>query len=89
MHICFRPLFDDVRWINFRFRLLVTWSSPHGRDASSMKFGADVFIQSGTINIFPKLKMGAAAILDLHDIIWSMWAGWYGIVVFNVTLDTL
>jgi len=31
----------------------------------SMKFGADIFIQSGVIDIFPKLKMAAAAILDL------------------------
>jgi len=31
----FRPSFDDVTRINFRFRLLVTWSSPHGRGASS------------------------------------------------------
>ena len=30
-----------------------------------MKFGADIFIQSGVIAIFPKLKMAAAAILDL------------------------
>jgi len=34
-HICFRPSFDDVTRINFWFRLLVLWSSPHGRDASS------------------------------------------------------
>jgi len=30
-----------------------------------MKFGADTFIQSGVIDIFRKLKMVAAAILDL------------------------
>jgi len=30
-----------------------------------MKFGADIFIQSGVIDFFPKLKMAAAAILDL------------------------
>jgi len=30
-----------------------------------MKFGADIFIQSGVIDIFPKLKMAAAAILNL------------------------
>jgi len=30
-----------------------------------MKFGADIFIQSGVIDIFRKLKMLAAAILDL------------------------
>ena len=30
-----------------------------------VKFGADIFIQSGVIDILPKLKMAAAAILDL------------------------
>jgi len=30
-----------------------------------VKFGADIFIQSGVIDIFSKLKMAAAAILDL------------------------
>jgi len=30
-----RRSFDDVTRINFRFRLLVTWTSPHGHDASS------------------------------------------------------
>jgi len=30
-----------------------------------MKFGAYIFIQYGVIDIFPKLKMVAAAILDL------------------------
>ena len=30
-----------------------------------IKFGADIFIQSEVIDIFPKLKMAAAAILDL------------------------
>jgi len=29
-----------------------------------VKFGADIFIQCGIINILPKLKMAAAAILD-------------------------
>ena len=28
-----------------------------------VKFGADIFIQSGVIDIFPKFKMAAAAIL--------------------------
>jgi len=31
----------------------------------SMKFGVDIFIQSGVIDILPKLKMAAAAIFDL------------------------
>jgi len=30
-----------------------------------VKFGADIFIQSGVIYIFRKLKMVAAAILEL------------------------
>ena len=35
--ICLRRSFDDVTRIKFRFRLLVTWSSPYGGDASSRK----------------------------------------------------
>jgi len=31
----------------------------------SMKFGANIFIQSGVIDIFRKIKTVAAAILDL------------------------
>jgi len=30
-----------------------------------VKFGADIFIRCGVIDILPKLKMAAAAILDL------------------------
>ena len=30
-----------------------------------IKFGADIFLQCEVIDIFPKLKMAAAAILDL------------------------
>ena len=41
--LSFRPLFDDVTRINFRFRLLVTWSSLHGRDASSHKIWCKIF----------------------------------------------
>jgi len=40
------------------------WSRGHFRMAVmhlSIKFGADIFIQSGVISIFPKLKMAAAA----------------------------
>jgi len=42
------------------------WSRGHLRMAMMhlyVKFGADIFIQSGVIDIFPKLKMAAAAIL--------------------------
>jgi len=44
------------------------WSHGHLRMAVMhlpVKFGADTFIQCGVIDIFPKLKMAAAAILDL------------------------
>ena len=34
-HLCSRHSFNDVTRISFRFRLLVTWSSSHGRDALS------------------------------------------------------
>jgi len=33
-----------------------------------IKFGTDNFIQSGVMDIFPKLKMAAAAILDLFGV---------------------
>jgi len=35
--LCLRRSFDDITRINFRFRLLVTWSSAHGSDASVHK----------------------------------------------------
>ena len=34
-----------------------------------VKFGADIFIQSGVIDIFPKLKMAAAAILNVGSVV--------------------
>jgi len=55
---------DDVTRINFRFRHLVTWSSPHDHDSSSHQSRSIYFIQAGVIDIFPKFKMVAAAILD-------------------------
>ena len=44
------------------------WSRGHLRMAVMhlpVKFGADIFIQCEVIDILPKLKMAAAAILDL------------------------
>jgi len=44
------------------------WSRGHLRMAVLdlvMKFGAGIFIQSGVIDVFPNLKIAAAAILDL------------------------
>jgi len=54
MQICFRPSLYDVTQINVRFQLLVTRSSP----CLPMKFGVDIFIQSGVIDIFSKIKDG-------------------------------
>ena len=62
-HLCFRRSFDDVTRINFRF------SRGHMRMAMMhipVKFGADIFMQSGVIDIFPKFKMAAAVILDFQ-----------------------
>jgi len=36
-HLCSRHSFDVASRINLQFRLLVSWLSPHGRDASSHK----------------------------------------------------
>jgi len=45
------------------------WSRGHLRMAVKhlpIKFGADIFIQFGVVDIFPKFKMAKAAILDCH-----------------------
>jgi len=45
------------------------WSRGHLRKAVMhlrIKFGANISIQSGVIDIFPKFKMAAAAILDFQ-----------------------
>ena len=50
------------------FFYIYIWSRGHLRMAVMhlpVKFGADIFIQCGVIDIFPKLNMAAAAILDL------------------------
>ena len=50
------------------------WSRGHLRMAEMhlpIKFGTGIFIQSGVIDIFPKLKMAAAAILDLLGEPWD------------------
>ena len=64
-HLCFRRSFDESRELTSG---LDFWSRGHLRMAIMhlpVKFGADIFIQSGVIDIFPKFKMAAAAILDL------------------------
>ena len=55
------------------------WSRGHMRMAVMhlpVKFGADIFIQSGVIDIFPKFKMAAAAMLDFQ----IMWIWLFGCV---------
>jgi len=55
-----------LRELTYDFDL---WSRGHLRMAVMhlpVKFGADIFIQSGVIDIFPKFKMSAAAILDIQ-----------------------
>jgi len=50
------------------------WSSGQNRMAVMhlpIKYGANIFIQSEVIDIFPKLKMAAAAILDLVGEPWD------------------
>ena len=50
------------------------WSRGHIRMVAMhlpIIFGTDIFIQSGVIDIFPKLKMAAAAILDLLGEPWD------------------
>jgi len=60
------------------------WSRGHLRMAVMhlpVKFGAYIFIQSGVIDIFPKFKMAAAAILDFQ-IMWIWLFGCVDSVVF-------
>jgi len=50
------------------------WSRSHFRMVAMhlpIKFGADIFVWSGVIGIFRKLKMAAAAILDLLEEPWD------------------
>ena len=52
------------------------WSRGHMRMAEMhlhIKFGADIFIQFGVIDIFPKFKMAAAAILDFQINVGVLW----------------
>ena len=55
-HLCFRSSFNDF-WSRRRLRMAVMHLP--------VKFSAHIFIQYGVIDILSKLKMAAAAILDL------------------------
>ena len=52
--------------INFRFRLLVMWSSPHGHDASSHKIWCIYFNPVRTYWHFSEIENGMAAVAILH-----------------------
>ena len=49
---CFKPSFDDVTRINFRFRLLVTLSSPRRRGASSHLIWCEISLSSPKLLTF-------------------------------------
>jgi len=55
---CSRHSFDDVTRINFRFRLLITWSSPHTRDASCHRIWWKYLYPSRSIDIFSEIQDG-------------------------------
>jgi len=57
-HLSFRFPFDDVARINFRFRLLVTWSSPYGREASFHKIWYRYLYQIWSYWHFREIKDG-------------------------------
>jgi len=57
-HLSFRPSFNDVTRINFRFRHLVTWSSPHGCDASSHKIWCRYLYLIRSYWYFPEIEDG-------------------------------
>ena len=65
-HLCFRRLLMTLRELTSSFDI---WSRGHLRMASMhipVEYGADIFIQSRVIDIFPKFNMAAAAILDFQ-----------------------
>ena len=86
-HLCLRRSFDDVTRINvFDF-----WSRGHLRMAvmhHSIKFGADIFIQCGVIDILPKLKMAAAAVLDLLGSRRTTHEGIYVVRILSVKISS-
>jgi len=66
-HLCFRLSVDDVTRINFRFRLLVTWSSAHGRDASSCKIWCRYLYPVRSYWHFSEIKDGGRRHLGFSD----------------------
>jgi len=63
-----------LRFIVKKTSVFDFWSRGHLRMAVlhlRIKYGTDIFIQSGVIDIFPKLKMAASAMLDLLGEPWD------------------
>jgi len=84
MHFCLRRSFDDVTGINFRFRPLVMWSSPHGRDASSRKIWC-IYLYSVRRYLYPmrnywhfaEIKYGGRRHLGFSDYVnLAIWVCW-------------
>ena len=67
MHLCFRRSFDDVTQINFRFRLLVIWSSPRGRDVFSHKIWYRCFYPVRSYWYFSEIQDGGRRHLGFSD----------------------
>ena len=53
-HLCSRHSFDDVTRINFQFRLLVTWSYPHGCHAYSCQIWCSRLFNPEILTFFPQ-----------------------------------
>jgi len=77
-HVCFRHSCDDVTQINFRFGLLVTWSSPQGPGASSHIICCKIsVITLFKVNISSKFQMAAVTVFDLQFMwIWPFRPCW-------------
>jgi len=76
MSLCSERLFNDVTRINFRFRLLVMWSSLHGHVSSSHHIWYTYLRPIQRYWHFPKCKMVAAAIF-FKLWIWHIPAWWF------------
>jgi len=63
--------------INFRFRLLVTWTSPHGRDASSHKIWCRYLYPIRSYWHFSEIKEGGSRHLGFSGCEF----GYYGVLI--------
>jgi len=76
-HLCLRCSFDDVMRIYFRFRLLVMWSSPRCRDASSHKIWCRYLYPVRSYWYFPEIQDGGRRHLGFSDYVnLAIWVCW-------------